>query len=201
MMHIKGYLITLAMLLISMTMLGQEHFITGKVKSQEGVALPGATVRVASSQIGTTTDIKGKYKIRLPEDHNVLIFSFVGYKNRRVEVNDKKTINITLEKKSKEINEVVCVGYGGAKAREKLTGSIDHVNSEDLMTHQSAASVDEMIGGMMAGVRIQNSSGNPAEPNKIRIRGRSSLKQVTGNAMVASSQPLIILDEIGRAHV
>lgn len=196
MMHIKGYLITLAMLLISMTMLGQEHFITGKVKSQEGVALPGATVRVASSQIGTTTDIKGKYKIRLPEDHNVLIFSFVGYKNRRVEVNDKKTINITLEKKSKEINEVVCVGYGGAKAREKLTGSIDHVNSEDLMTHQSAASVDEMIGGMMAGVRIQNSSGNPAEPNKIRIRGRSSLKQVTGNAMVASSQPLIILDGV-----
>jgi len=196
MMQRKTLITLLTLLMLTVTTLAQERIISGTVKSEEGVTLPGATVRVASSQIGTTTDMNGKYKIRIPNNRSKLIFSFVGYQSQQKKVKDKKTINVTLKQESQEIKEVVCVGYGGVKSKESLVGSVDQVDAENLQSQRPVESVDKMLGGMMAGVRINNNSGDPGKPVEIRIRGQNSLKQITGNAMVASSEPLIVLDGV-----
>ncbi len=192
----KLLLLIVSVLFLSFAAQAQFHLVEGTVRDEEGVTLPGVTVQLKGTETGATTDIDGKYRIRVPNKDGVLVFSFVGMKTLEVKAGIKPVIDVVLEMKKEAIDEVVCVGYGGVKAKEAIVGSVEHVDAEKLMAERPIESVDKMLDGMMAGVRVESNTGDPAAPVSVRIRGQSSLTQVAGNAVVASSEPLYILDGV-----
>ena len=93
-----------------------------------------------------------------------------------------------LFRSSKKLDEVVVVGYAGVKTKESIVGSVEQVKAKDLMVERPIESVDKMLEGMMAGVRVEQNTGDPGAPVSIRIRGQSSLTQIGSNAIVASGR-------------
>ncbi len=192
----KKTILTLFLLFTSaLFSIAQVHIVEGTVKDDKGVTLPGVSVRVKGTQIGTITDIDGKYKIRLPIANKTLIFSFVGMTTQEIKPQGN-ILNVTMQMDSKQLDEVVVVGYAGVKTKESIVGSVEQVKAKDLMVERPIESVDKMLEGMMAGVRVEQNTGDPGAPVSIRIRGQSSLTQIGSNAIVASSEPLYILDGV-----
>lgn len=191
----KKTVLTLIFTLCVFFLNAQNHVVEGVVSDDTGETLPGVTVLVKGTKIGTTTDINGKYKIRLPIGMKTLVFSFIGMQTREIKVEGNK-LDVTLSMDSKMLDEVVVVGYGGIKSKESLVGSIEQVSGVELMTERPIESIDKMLEGKIAGVHIEENSGDPAAPISIRIRGQSSLTQIGSNAVVASSEPLYVLDGV-----
>ncbi len=173
----------------------QSHIVEGVVSDESGETLPGVTVLVKGSQIGTTTDIDGKYKIRVPIGSKIIVFSFIGMQTQEVKAVGN-IINVVLHMSSKMLDEVVITGYGGIKSKESLVGSIEQINTTELNVERPIESIDKMIGGKIAGVFVEENTGDPGAPVSIRIRGQSSLTQIGSNAVVASSEPLYVLDGV-----
>ncbi len=165
--------------------LQQKLVITGKVTDSNGEPLPGATVVIKDSYQGTVTDIEGKYSIEV-SGAQVLIFSFVGMKNREVALNGQSVINITLEPESIGIEEVVAIGYG-TQRKSDLTGSVSSVSTDDF-NDGLISSPEQLISGKVSGVQIMSNSGSPTSGSTIRIRGGASLN--------ASNDPLVVLDGV-----
>lgn len=160
--------------------------VTGQVTSAEdGMGLPGVTIRVEGTSDGTTTDFDGNYRLEVAEDAT-LVFSFVGYTREEVNVGNQTQINVQLEEDVETLAEVVVVGYGTQK-KEDLTGSIASVSSEDFNGGQ-VTSPEQLITGKVAGVQITPGGGSPGSGARIRIRGGSSL--------AASNDPLIVIDGV-----
>ncbi len=100
--------------------------VKGTVKSQNGESIPGVTVVVKGSSMGTITDANGNYNLNVPSGKSLLQFSFVGLKTQEVSINNRTTINVILEEESIGLEEVVAVGYGVMK-KSDLTGSVSSV--------------------------------------------------------------------------
>jgi TonB-dependent starch-binding outer membrane protein SusC len=159
--------------------------VTGKVTDgQDKSEMIGVTVSVKGTNIGTQTDISGMYKLNVPNDESVLVFSFVGKIAQEVVIGNKTTINVTLADDASVLGEVVVIGYGSQKKRD-LTGSVVSVSSEDFVKGQ-ITSPEQLVSGKIAGVQITSNSGAPGSGSTIRIRGGSSLN--------ANNDPLIVLD-------
>lgn len=162
--------------------------ITGKVldgTTQQPLA--GVNIIVKGTTIGTTTDSDGKYTIRA-DDHQVLVFSFIGYAAVETQVNGRGLIDIILQEDIRSLNEVVVnAGYWEVKDKEQ-TGNIAKVNSED-MQRQPVGNPLAALEGRMAGVYIQQGSGVPGSSFTIQIRGRNSLR-ADGN------DPLYVIDGV-----
>ena len=174
-------------LLFAQTAMAQKaRTITGQVFDNAGQPMIGATVVVAgNTNVGTTTDAQGKYKIKAsPEDN--LSFSFLGYVEVTERVGNRTNINIVLNPENVSINEVVVIGYG-TQQKSDLTGAVTSVNMEDL-TNTAAASVDEALQGRLAGVEIMTTDGEPGSAASIRVRGSRSI--------TASNEPLIVVDGV-----
>ncbi len=105
----------------------QEKTITGKVTDSKGESLPGVTVVVKGTTIGITTDFDGSYSLEIPNDAEILSFSFVGMKTQEFALAGKTQINVVLEEENVGIEEVVAIGYGVQK-KSDLTGSVDRVS-------------------------------------------------------------------------
>ncbi|MEO9474375.1 MAG: TonB-dependent receptor [Cyclobacteriaceae bacterium] len=159
--------------------------ITGKITDEKGEALPGATVVVKGTTVGTITDFDGMYSLDAPEGA-VLEITFIGYTPTTVEVGDRSVINVSLAQDIDQLEEVVVVGYGTSKVKD-LTGSVSRVGEEDFVKGINV-SPDQLIQGKVAGVNIVNNSGQPGGGVTFRIRGTSSVR--TGN------QPLFVVDGV-----
>ncbi|OAQ39071.1 hypothetical protein A5893_10370 [Pedobacter psychrophilus] len=110
------------MLLIATSVLAQDKTVTGTVTDQtDGSPLPGVSVTIVGTKLGTQTDVNGKYSLRAPSGSTKLIFSFIGYTNKTVTINGT-TLNVTLDSDNKQLSEVVVVGYG-TQLRKDVTGS------------------------------------------------------------------------------
>ena len=112
--------------------------------------------------------------------------SFIGYKTVEVAVNNRTTINVTLEEDREMLEETVVIGYGTAK-RSDVTGSISSVNQE-VLRQIPAGNITNALQGRIAGVEFRQTSNSPGATARIRIRGTRSLS--------ASNDPLIVLDGI-----
>lgn len=163
----------------------QERVISGTViDNASGEGLPGATVTVKGTTIGTITDIDGNFQLSVG-DEAVLIISFVGYKNQEVVVGNQTTINVTLVEDIAQLAEVVVVGYGTQEAKD-VTGVVATVSAKEF-NRGAIASPDNLISGKVAGVVVTPST-EPGGTANIRIRGQSSIG--------ASSDPLIVVDGV-----
>lgn len=107
----------------------------GIVKDTKGIPLPGVTVMIKGTSLGVVTDVKGVFKIALPQDTATLVFTFVGMKTQRVVLKageERKDLSIVMEDDEQKIDEVVVTGYINIK-KSNFTGSATHVKKEDIM--------------------------------------------------------------------
>lgn len=166
--------------------LAQNREISGVVTSaDDGLSVPGVSVIVKGTTIGTSTDFDGKYTISVPADGKILIFSSVGMKKVEVAITSN-IINMIMESESVGMDEVVVLGYVTRKKNE-LTGSSVQISGNDL-TDVPMPSIDQALQGKVAGVTITGGSGTPGSVQDIRIRGVSSI--------TASNEPLYVIDGV-----
>ena len=158
--------------------------VTGRVTGADGTGLPGVTVLVRGTAIGTTTSTDGAFSLTAPEG-STLVFSFVGFSTQTAPVAAGAPVNITLREDAQKLNEVVVVGYG-TQQRADVTGAIASVSGRDIAT-QPVADATQALQGRAAGVTVTQNSGAPggAGGTAVRIRGISS----TGN-----NSPLYVVD-------
>ncbi|WP_291148480.1 SusC/RagA family TonB-linked outer membrane protein [Flavobacterium sp. UBA7680] len=181
----RWYLLV-SFLLASIMMTAQERKVTGKVTSSEDLlGLPGANVYIKNSSVGATTDMDGNYTVFVSEKNAVLVFNFVGYQSVEIPVGNKTAINVSLKPDTKNLEEVIVVGYGTRK-KSDITGSVSSVTAKEL-TAYPVLSAEQALQGRAAGVSVQsNNGGEPGAPVKIRVRGGTSIN--------ASGDALIVVD-------
>jgi TonB-linked SusC/RagA family outer membrane protein len=162
----------------------QQKSVSGKVSDSAGGPLPGVSVVIKGTTMGTITDGDGKYSMKNIPANATLVFSFVGMKMQEITVAGKTTINVTLTEESVGLDEVVAVGYG-SKRKKDLTGSISTVQTGE-MEKINSLSPQFALQGNTTGVRIVNTSGDPNAAPKIYIRGVGTWQ--------GSGQPLYVID-------
>jgi TonB-linked SusC/RagA family outer membrane protein len=163
----------------------QVKTVSGTVTDTSNLPLPGVSVGISGTKNGTSTDLDGKYSIRISNDQDILVFSYIGFKSQQIKVGGKTTINVALATDAMGLNEVVVVGYGSMK-KSDLTGAVASVRGDDLLKIASNRPI-EALQGRVAGLNITKTSGRPGAGMKVRIRGVGS----TNN-----SDPLYVVDGV-----
>ena len=164
----------------------QKKEISGTVKDNKGLALPGVSVVVKGTTTGTMTDTNGNFKLALPENAKVISYSFVGMKTQEVAIEKKTTFNITLAEETFGLDEVVAVGYT-TQSRHKMTSAVATVSGEEL-TKREATDPQTLLQGQLPGLQVVQNSGEPGnEGVTMTIRGISTFSG-------AGNNPLIIID-------
>lgn len=158
--------------------------VQGKVTSAQGEPLPGVTVVLQGTTVGTSTNSDGNYTMQVPDGGGVLVFSFIGTISKEVPVSAASTVNVTLEEDTKALEEVVVVGYGTQTTRE-ITGAVQNITSKELVD-APVAQTAQMLQGKLSGVRILQTTGRPGEGMKVQIRGAVSI--------TAGADPLYVVD-------
>lgn len=165
----------------------QNKTITGKVTSSDnGETLPGVSVVVQGSTVGTQTDVNGRFSLQVPANANVLELSYIGFVSQTVTIGSNTTINVSLVPDATQLGEVVIVGYS-TTTQGAFTGSATVVSSEDL-ERKNTSDISKALAGEVAGLQVVNSSGQPGRSATIRIRGLGS---VNGNR-----DPLYVIDGV-----
>lgn len=169
---------------LAITSYGQQKTLTGTVVGDDGSSIPGVTVVVMGTNVGTITDMDGKFSLSAPANAKVLSISYIGMKSQEVTIGSQSNFKITLVSDVIGVDEVVVVGYGTRK-KEEITGSISTV-SDKQMKISSAPSVVARMQGQVSGVTI--TSGNtPGADATIRIHGIGT---------VNNSDPLYVIDGV-----
>ena len=159
--------------------------VNGTVKDKTGEPIPGVTVLVKGTTIGTVTDIDGKYFLVAPEGA-VLIFSFIGFESQSIVLGDKSIINIILNEDITSLDELVVVGYGTQK-KSDITGAVASINERSLR-EMPVTNTAQMLQGRAAGVDVVNTGNRPGDGVSIRVRGNRSF--------AAGNDPLFVIDGI-----
>lgn len=162
--------------------------ITGVVKDETGIGLPGVTVMLkGATGIGVTTDVEGNFKLNIPDgqENGVLLFSYIGYASQEVPINNRASINVILKTDAKALQEVVVVGYG-TQQRTSVTGSVDQVTSA-VIEGKPAMNATQALQGTSPNLVIQQRSYEPGQSASINIRGISTL---------GDNNPLVVIDGI-----
>jgi TonB-linked SusC/RagA family outer membrane protein len=166
----------------------QKKVISGKVSSTEdGTALPGVTVIVKGTTLGTSTDVDGNYQLSVPEKSTHLVFSFIGKKTLEAEIGSRTVINVSLEDDVMNLDEVVVTAIGITKSEKSLGYSATQVNAEEI-TKAKVPSVLNSLQGKVAGVNISAASSSPGASTRVISRGFSSLS--------GSNQVLYVIDGV-----
>lgn len=181
-------LYVLFLLLISINTFAQKNQkIIGKVVSDsDGEPIIGATIFSKETNRGTVSDLEGNFVLQNSSKIRSLRISYVGYETRNIPVKVGQIITVRLKENVSLIDEVVVVGYGTQKKKE-VTGAVGSVGNDDLMK-TSSADLGTALQGLVSGVNVQASSGEPGSMANVQIRGIGS---VSGN-----NQPLYVVDGI-----
>ena len=177
-------ILSLLLLMGSLALYGQDRQITGTVTSSaDNLPIPGVSIYVKGSTVGTISDVDGKYTLEVPADATTIVFSFVGMKTLELPI-EGTVLDATLEPDVLGLEEVVIISYGTAR-KQSLTGSAAVIDSKKI-EGRSVTSIGQIITGSTTGVQTTAGSGQPGSSPSIRIRGVGTLN--------TSAAPLIILD-------
>ena len=188
---LRRFQMTITIMLISVsTLLAQQSTnqkrITGTVKDEQGIPMPGVNIKVVGTNQGTISDIDGKYSISTTTEKAKLEYSFVGYVSQIVAVSSKTVLNIQLSPSELGLSELVVVGYGTQKAKD-LTGNISSVSAKDF-EKAPLTNAEGLIANKISGVQVLPFSGKPGSGSSFLIRGGASLS--------GSNDPLIVIDNV-----
>ena len=179
---LKSLFLTACLLLATIPAFSQTKTVTGTVTDAAGDALIGVSILVQGSNNGVVTDLDGKYTLNNVPENATLIISYIGMLTQEVKVNGQSVVNVTLKEDSQQLEEVVVIGYGAAKAKD-LTAPITVVKGEALTTVPSTTPM-AALQGKVPGVNIVN-NGAPGEGPTVQIRGIGSF---------SNSKPLFVVD-------
>ncbi len=174
-----------------------QHTVMGVVTDSANETIPGVTIMVKGTNIGTTTQRDGSYSINAAGDA-VLVFSFIGFEAQEIAVNGRSVINVVLSPAFMDLDEVVVVGYGTMKKRDAI-GSIASISGKDLQM-ASATSFTTAIQGRAAGVAIRETSGTPGAPINVQVRGVNSIFTGTAPLWIIDGMPVYSGDGLGRSE-
>ena len=173
----------LFLFLISFCAFSQTINVKGIVKdASSGEILPGVSILVKGSSSGTQTDFDGLYFLSKVNKNAVLVFRYLGYKQKEVVVTSG-TINVSLVLEAQSLDEIVLIGYGSQKKKE-TTGAVSVISSQTIEDLKPTR-IEQALQGQVAGVNITTTSGAPGAASNIRIRGVSTN---------GDNQPLILVD-------
>ncbi len=177
---------TILLTFLAFNLMAQEVTISGTIKdSEDGEPLIGANVIEKGTTNGTITDFDGNYKLTVSSKDVTLIFSYVGYKRKEIDVNNQTTIDVDLTLDMSELDEVVVVGYGSVR-KSDLTGSVASIKSEDLVKVPNANPV-QALQGKVSGLQVLNTSGDPGSTPVVRLRGITTLN---------NNNPIFVVDGV-----
>lgn len=161
--------------------------ITGQVKDANGATLPGVSIKVKGTALGTTTDLDGKYSITVPDNSGILVFSYIGFVSQEVPLNNRTSINVTLEVGNTALNEVVVTALGIEREARSLTYSTQSVDNEKLAEARELNMVNSLQ-GKVAGLSINTSGAGVGGSARVILRGNRSI--------YGDSQPLYVVDGV-----
>lgn len=162
--------------------------ITGTVLDERKTTLPGVTIKVKNTAIAAVTTANGTYRITVPNENAILVFSSIGYITQEVPVLKRNVVDVVLKEQNTGLNEIVVVGYGTSKVKD-LTGSVGRVSMQDF-AKAPVKSFDDALAGRLAGVQVSGNDGQPGQMNNIVIRGAGSITQDNSPLYVIDGFPL-----------
>jgi TonB-linked SusC/RagA family outer membrane protein len=163
--------------------------VSGKIMNDDGTPLSGVTISVKGTKTSTQSMNDGNFTINIPEKvTKVLVFSFIGYTPKEVAIKNNLPIIVTLSSATKDLDDVVVIGYGTQRKRD-LTGSVAKVNIAELQK-APVRSFEEALGGRVAGVQVTSTDGQPGSPVSIVIRGNNSITQDNSPLYVVDGFPI-----------
>jgi len=173
------------LLLIASVAIAQDRTVKGVVSAKEdGAPLPGVSVVVKGTKIGTQTDVNGNYSIMVPAGSKTIEVSFIGFISQTVTLGSRLSINVALDTDLKQLSEVVVLAYGSQK-KEAITGSVATLNSRAIES-RVVTNISNVLAGVAPGIQIAATNGQPGTSSSVRIRGFGSIS--------ASNSPLYVLD-------
>ncbi len=169
----------------SLTLFAQNRTVTGTVKDAGGTGVPGVTVQLVGTTIGTVTDVNGAFNISVNKNETMK-FSCIGYVTQTFVLTDQATVNIVLQEETTTLNEVVVIGYG-TQMKKDLTTAVSVVDQK-AMKDRPIVSAVEALQGKAAGVQVTQPSGKPGIGLSVRVRGSTSI--------LAGNEPLYVVDGV-----
>ncbi|WP_245898884.1 SusC/RagA family TonB-linked outer membrane protein [Chitinophaga niastensis] len=164
----------------------KDILVKGLVTNTTGEALPGVSIRLKNTSIGTTTGAKGTFELKVPENA-VMIFTYIGFDQQEVSLNGRESLTVTMEPSKNSMEEVIVVGYGTQK-KINVTGAIDQISGKQLAA-RPISNVMQGLQGLSPGLNISYPGGRPGQTPTINIRGFASIN-------APNAAPLIIIDGI-----
>lgn len=163
-----------------------DRIITGQVTDETDNPLPGVSILIKGTGIGTATDVDGRYSLNVPTEHEsgVLVISFIGYATQEISLEGRTSVDIQMLPEVHELEQVVVVGYGTVRKRD-ITGSVSSVKG-DVIDAYPAGDMMQSLSGRAAGVEVLQNTGAPGPDVSVRIRGTNSIR--------GDNEPLYVVD-------
>ena len=195
---LREWVFLYALLFVSLQSFSQNVTVTGTVTAAtDKTGLPGVNIVVKNTLVGTSTDSEGKFELSTPPDA-ILVFSGIGYVTQESPVKGRSVVNIQLAADTKQLDELVVVGYGTQK-RNSLTNSVSTITGEDV-ARRPVSNVQQSFQGLMPGVAVNDLGGSPGKSNAtIRVRGITTFNingSSTSGYDLGKNDALIIVDGI-----
>jgi TonB-dependent SusC/RagA subfamily outer membrane receptor len=182
----KKLLLVFALFLGFQVSQAQQSKVQGTVSDAQGKPIAGVSITLKGQKSGVVSENNGTYSISLSNSNGTLVFSSIGFSDKEVSINGKTTIDVVLNAKDDNLNEVVVVGYGTQKKKD-ITGSVGTVNASQIK-NLSLTSPEQALQGRIAGVNVSSASGTPGAAININVRGVGTIN--------GSAQPLYVVDGI-----
>jgi TonB-dependent SusC/RagA subfamily outer membrane receptor len=182
-----AFFFTILLFMGTLVLNAQTRVITGKVTSSEDeMPVPGVSIVVQGTTLGTVTDLDGNYSLQVPQDAQNLVFSFVGMASQEIGIAGRSTINVVMQPQTIGVDEIVVTALGISSERKSLGYAVQDVKSDELVK-AAAPNAISSLAGKVAGVQINQAGGQVGASSRIVIRGNSSF---------GDNQPLIVVDGI-----
>jgi TonB-linked SusC/RagA family outer membrane protein len=162
--------------------------VSGTVTNVNGEPLIGVTVAIKNTNVGTATDIDGKYSLRVSGTSATIVYSYVGFHTVEKPVSASGEINVTMEETASNLEEVVVTGLATSVKRSNSANAVSQINAKELTGITVQSTFDAALQGKFPGVQITQNSGAPGGGINVRMRGITSINSAT--------QPLYIIDGV-----